>query len=143
MFFSRPCQHAIRALVYLALYGEGAWCRVREIAEAEGLPAPALAAVLQNLARAGLVTSQKGPRGGFSLARPGDEATLFQIVEAIDGAPSMSQCAIGLAQCSDDLPCPVHSQVQEIRQRFIEHMQSVTVSDMAVTAANKKRDAAT
>jgi DNA-binding IscR family transcriptional regulator len=52
MFFTRPCQYAIRALVYLATKPEGELCRVKEIAAAESLPAPMLAGILKNLVHA-------------------------------------------------------------------------------------------
>ena len=139
MFFSRPCQHAIRALVHLAAQGEGVPRRVRDIAKAEDLPAPTLASVLQNLVRAGLVRSQKGPRGGFSLARPAEEITLHQIVEAVAGIQSITQCALGLDACSDDVPCPIHNRVQEVRQQLIEYMQSVTVAAMEVAISGKRQ----
>lgn len=138
MFFSRPCQYAIRALVYLASQQEDVLFRVREIAKAEGLPAPTLATVLQNLARAGLVTSQKGPKGGFALARAADDITLYQIVEAVDGMQNLTQCALGLDACSSDIPCSIHGCLYEIRQQLIEHIQSVTVTDLSERVCHRE-----
>ncbi len=131
MFFSRPCQHAIRALVYLASHQDGSLCQAQEIAEAEGLPAPALAVVLQSLVRAGLVKSQKGPRGGFSLARPTTAITLYQIMEACGDTRGLSQCVLGLEVCSDELPCPVHSTFRDIRQQLVHELKSVSVAALA------------
>jgi Rrf2 family protein len=139
MFFSRPCQHAIRALVHLVLHQEEALCTVQEIAKAEDLPAPALAAVLQHLVRAGLVRSQKGPGGGFSLAWPPAELTLYDITEAVDTRRELSQCALGFAVCSEEVACPVHDHLQDLRQQFMAYLQSVTVADMATTVTQKKR----
>jgi Rrf2 family protein len=137
MYFSRPSQHAIRALIHLVLHQGETLCTVQEIANAEALPAPALATVLQNLVRAGLIRSQKGPGGGFSLARPPSELTLFHIVEAVDTRREFFDCAIGLEECSDDTPCPVHDRLREIRHKLMTYLQTVTVADMAVTVAQK------
>jgi Rrf2 family transcriptional regulator, iron-sulfur cluster assembly transcription factor len=137
MFFSRPCQHAVRALVHLAMHQGEMLCTVQEIAKAEELPAPALAAVLQNLVRGGLVRSQKGPGGGFSLARPPAELTLYDIMETVDTRWELFTCAIGLEECSDETPCPVHDRLQEVRQQLVVYLHSVTVADMAMTLTQK------
>jgi Rrf2 family protein len=137
MFFSRPCQHAIRALVHLVLHQGEALCTVQEIAKVENLPAPALAAVMQNLVRVGLIRSQKGPGGGFSLARPAGELTLYQIMEAVDTRRELYMCAIGFTECSDAMPCPVHDRLREVRQQLVTYLQGVTVADMATIVAAK------
>lgn len=139
MFFSKPCQHAIRALVHLVLHQGDTLCNTQEIARSEDLPAPALAAVLQNLVRAGLVRSQKGPKGGFTLARPATELTLLQVVEAVDTKRELYTCAIGFETCSDTMPCPVHERLSAVRQEFMTYLQEFTLADMAVSAAEKKR----
>jgi Rrf2 family protein len=138
MFFSRPCQHAIRALVHLVSHQGEALCTVQEIANVEKLPAPALAAVMQHLVRAGLIRSQKGPGGGFSLARPPSELTLYHIVEAVDTRRELFECAIGFDECSEAMPCPVHDQLREVRQQLTTYLQAVTVEDMAAVVADKK-----
>ena len=141
MFFSRPCQHAIRALVHLVLHRGDALCNAQEIASAEDLPAPALAAVLQNLVRAGLVRSQKGPKGGFVLTRPATELTLLHIVEAVGTRHELYDCAIGFEVCSDAMPCPVHERLSAVRDEFVAHLQALTLADMAGIVAEKKRRA--
>ncbi|HLE81821.1 MAG TPA: Rrf2 family transcriptional regulator, partial [Dehalococcoidia bacterium] len=84
MRFTRPCQYAIRALAHLATHRRGSlYCQAQEIAQAEAIPGPSLAGVLQELARGGLVKSSKGPRGGFRLARPAEQITLYQIMDAV------------------------------------------------------------
>lgn len=140
MIFSRPCQHAIRALMYLGSHQdqENRLCQVQEIAEAEGLSAPALALVLQSLVRHGLVKSQKGPRGGFSLARPTTEIALYQIMEACGDTRGLSQCVLGLEVCSDDYPCPVHVMFRDIRQKLVQELKSVTVADLTHVVLNEE-----
>ena len=139
MFFSRPCQHAVRALVHLVSHQAEALCTVQEIARAENLPAPALAAVLQNLGRARLIRSYKGPRGGFTLARPASEMTLYQIMEAVDTTRELFECALGFEQCADQTPCPVHDCLMKVRQDLIAYLQAITVADMAAIVIQKKQ----
>jgi len=137
--FTRPCQYAIRALAHLATHRRGSlYCQAQEIAQAEAIPGPSLAGVLQELARGGLVKSSKGPRGGFCLARPAERITLYQIMEAVGSLSSLPQCAIGLEECSGDMLCPLHDEWQQVRQRLVGYLQEVTVADMAAALARKK-----
>ena len=140
MFFSRPCQHAVRALVHLVLHRTEVRCTVQEIAKAEDLPAPILAAVLQNLGRAGLIRSHKGPRGGFILARSASDITLYHIMEAVDTTRDLFECAMGFERCADQTPCPVHDRLTAVRQDLIAYLQTVTLADMAAVVRQKKLD---
>lgn len=138
MLFTRSCQYAIRALAHLASYDEGHLCRVEEIAKAQNIPAPFLATVLQNLVRVGLMRSYKGPKGGFCLARPAHQITLYQIMEAVGSLSGLTRCAIGLEDCSGDMLCPLHDRWQSVRQGVIDYLQGVRVTDMATALAQKK-----
>jgi Rrf2 family protein len=97
-----------------------------------------LASVLQKLARAGLVKSYKGPKGGFYLARPPERITLYDIVEAVGSLDNLTKCAIGLEDCKGDMLCPLHDQWQLVRQGIIDYLQRTTVTDMALALAQKK-----
>ena len=143
LLFTRPCQYAIRALAHLATHRGGPlYCQAKEIAQAEAIPGPFLAGLLQELARGGLVKSYKGPRGGFCLARPAEGITLYQIMEAVGSLTTLPQCAIGLEECSGDMLCPLHDEWQQVRQRLVGYLQEVTVADMAAALARKKARAA-
>ena len=85
MLYSRPCEYALRALTYITINIDMELIRAQEIAEAECLPAPFLAKLLQQLARSGVLVSVKGPKGGFGLARPPKEISLMEVVFAVDG----------------------------------------------------------
>jgi Rrf2 family protein len=112
---------------------------VQEIAAAEDLPTPALAAVLQQLGRAGLIRSHKGPGGGFLLARSASDITLYQIMEAVDKTRDLFACALGFAQCSEQTACPVHDRLIDVRQQLIAYLQAVTVADMAAVMMQKRQ----
>jgi Rrf2 family protein len=73
--------------------------RVREVCEVIPASESHLAKVLQRLARAGLVSSSRGPRGGFTLARPAARVTLLQIYRAIEGDAPKHSCLLGRKQC--------------------------------------------
>ena len=84
MRLSARADYALRAAIELADSGEG-HVTAEQLAKAQKIPAKFLEAILTQLRRAGLVRSQRGPDGGFWLARPADEISLADIIRAIDG----------------------------------------------------------
>jgi len=141
MLYSKPCEYAIRAMTYLAGPGGSAPARGEEIARAEHLPAPILGKVLQELVRKGLLESRRGPGGGFRLARRPELITLRDVVAAIDGLDHFVECAVGLERCSEDTPCPVHHVWKGLRAQFMEHLEAVTLAEMAQNVRARKRPA--
>jgi Rrf2 family protein len=147
MIYSRSAEYAIRAFVNLATVPEGKYAMVKNIAAQEQIPAHFLAKILQQLARKGLLRSSKGPTGGFAMRMDPHDVTLLTIVEALDGLAPYQQCASGLAECNDDMPCPMHDSWIALRQRIMDYLGRNSIADLAkalelkkrTIAANKKR----
>jgi Rrf2 family protein len=117
--FSEAASLALHTMALLA--AEPARARpVREIAEALPASAEHLAKVMQRLGRAGLVTSSRGPGGGFALARAPREITLLEVYEAIDGVLDAGGCLLGARVCTG--PCmfgeAVHQANAALQQRL-------------------------
>jgi Rrf2 family protein len=83
--FSLQVQYAVCGVFDLAYNGQGEPVQVRVISERQTIPARYLEQIFQRLRRAGLVTSKRGPGGGYTLARPAGEITLREVVEAVEG----------------------------------------------------------
>jgi len=113
--------------------------RAQEIAEAENLPAPFLAKLLQQLARSGVLVSVKGPKGGFGLARPPQEISLMEVVSAVDGEEGFKRCAVGLAECTDETPCPLHDTWKPLRLQILDYMSGRSLADLAEAMDAKKK----
>jgi Rrf2 family iron-sulfur cluster assembly transcriptional regulator len=129
MLYSRSAEYAIRALVYMARIPEGKYAMTRVIAEEEQIPVHFLAKILQELARKGLLKSNKGPSGGFTLKVPADEIYLLQIVEAMDG-PSLSQSC-------DQVPWILDSW-KALHSRIMESLGQSTVAAVAQALAESR-----
>lgn len=138
MLYSKTCEYAIRAMAYLARQPGGAAARAEEIARAEGLPAPVLGKVLQDLARRGLLKSRRGPGGGFTLARRPELVTLRDVVAVVDGLDHFLECAVGLERCSDEQPCPLHDSFKPLREQVLHYLETTTLEEMARAVARKK-----
>ena len=127
----------LHATAGLAQLDAGATVSAAQLAEHYGVPAAYLAKQLQALVRAGVLTASTGPRGGFRLARPADQISLLQIVEAVDGSSPFYQCneirqrgrgAVPPEQCRK--MCGIAAQMRKAEQAWRASLAAVTVGDI-------------
>jgi len=133
IFFSRQCEYALQAVMYIALKPENEMSSIRELARTLNIPYHFLAKILQDLTRKGLLTSLKGSAGGYMLARPKETITPFHIVEAIDGSSFLNSCLLGFPTCSDEKPCAVHAEWHQLRDKLHNMLKSTNVYDAALS----------
>lgn len=105
-----------------------------EIAENQEIPRHFLSKILQQLVKAGLLESMKGPNGGFKLSKKPEKITLLQIIKAIDGLDIFTQCGIGFKKCSDDHPCPIHHDYKTVRDKVYELFKKKTLKEVIYEA---------
>jgi len=115
--FSKTCEYAIRAVIFLTRESKnGKRVGVKEIAEGIDSPVHFIAKILQELGKKGIVQSLKGPTGGFYMDETSLEHTLADVVVAVDGDKLFHGCGLGLSECSEDRPCPLHFEFKKIRK---------------------------
>lgn len=128
--FSKTCEYAIRAVFFIAhKTADGGRVGIKEIANGIDSPEHFLAKILQDLSRKGIVQSAKGPNGGFYLDAEALKRPLTDIVEAVDGNAIFTGCALGLKQCSEVNPCPLHSQFKFIRSKIHDLLQNTEIGE--------------
>ena len=116
---SKTCEYAIRAMLFIAQKSKsGIKVGVKQIAGAIDSPEPFIAKILQDLGRKGLVSSAKGPTGGFFLDDEGLEQSLADIVYTVDGDKLFTGCGLGLKTCSEKKPCPIHNEFVAVRKQI-------------------------
>lgn len=130
VIFSRQCEYALQAVLYIAEKGTGGYIDIKEISQKLDIPHHFLAKILQSLSKSGLLKSQKGPSGGFALGTDPANITLYQIVEAIDGDEFMTQCVLGLPVCGGENPCPVHEQWGKLRDEIYAMLAGKNIRQM-------------
>jgi Rrf2 family protein len=131
IIFSRQCEYALQAVLYLALQPEGGRVSIKQMTRKLRIPYHFLGKILQDLTRKGLLVSLKGPTGGFALAMPASEITLFHIIEAIDGADFMNSCVLGFSECSGTNPCSVHNSWKNLRDDVYQMLVGRNIAEMA------------
>lgn len=130
--FSKACEYGIRATIFIANAStEGRKVSIPEIAEATNAPAPFTAKVLQQLVKKQIVSSLKGPTGGFFVEPETLQSLqLKSLVEAIDGNDLFVGCGLGLPSCNANKPCPIHHQFKEVRDRLNALLSTTTLQDL-------------
>lgn len=130
--FSKACEYAIRAVLYIAIRSAEGWKPgFKEIAKEIDAPDPFTGKILQKLVKEGVISSNKGPKGGFYLNSENEQVPLMDIVRIIDGKDVFKQCVLGLKECSDKYPCPIHADVKAFRDRLRVSMENQHVRDLA------------
>jgi len=103
-----------------------------EIAKAIDSPEPFTAKILQQLAKAQLIKSNKGPNGGFSLSKQDlKHIKLKDLVLAIDGEGLFKDCGLGLKTCDENAPCPIHHKFRPIRNQIIEMLETTSLKTIS------------
>jgi Rrf2 family protein len=137
MVFSKATGYGIRALAYLAGQPEPGLCGLHEIAEHEQIPPVYLRKVLGELRRHRLLRSVKGIHGGYELARPAKNISLWEVFRVLEPDPYLDGCILGKAACNPDQPCVLHEDWRRVRKELVALLQSKTIEQIA--DATKKR----
>ncbi|MEZ4948078.1 MAG: Rrf2 family transcriptional regulator [Saprospiraceae bacterium] len=130
--FSKACKYGIRAAIFIAVKTrEGQKSGVVEISDTLNVPKAFLAKILQKLVKADLISSTKGPYGGFYLSEENMKKTVDHIITCIDGDDLFKGCVLGLPVCSESNPCPLHEKVYPFREGIYYQMRHQTIADLA------------
>ena len=115
MEITRETDYAIRCVLYLARKKEKV-LMVDEISRNMAIPRSFLAKILQKLTKGKIVTSFRGVKGGFQLAKRPEEISLLDVIEIIEGPVAMNACAVDKKVCSFSGTCTVHPVWVELRK---------------------------
>lgn len=137
VFFSKKCEYALQAILFMAASEDDCICPAEEISKKLDIPKEFLSKILQSLTESGLIESKKGKGGGFKLARHPSKIKLIDIVEAIDGLESFNSCVLGFPNCSDINPCPVHNKWGKLRNQALKMLSEETLEHFKTRTLKK------
>ncbi len=103
----------------------------RELAEETQLPAPFVSKILKSLTRAGLLASQRGSKGGYSLARTPGEISVVEMITALEGPVGITECTIHPGACAQESSCQVRVPWQRINGAVHATLEGITLADLA------------
>lgn len=133
MIYSKTCEYAIRSLSYFVGRDKGTWVTVETISDETGVPGAYVAKIFQCLVQKNILESQRGARGGYSLRTDPSKLKLIDIIRALDDLERslFSNCIMGLHQCNDRNPCPLHPIWMNAKERMLKKLSSCAVSNVA------------
>jgi FeS assembly SUF system regulator len=103
----------------------------RELAEDTQLPAPVVSKILKSLTRAGLLVSQRGSKGGYSLARNPGDIPVVEMITALEGPVGITECTIHPGSCAQESSCQVRDPWQRINGAVHAALEKITLADLA------------
>jgi len=133
---TRKADYALLAMTYLGrTSGKDGVSSAREVAAHYSIPPSVLMNILKTLQREGLIRSVRGPRGGYSLARPTESITFAEIVKAIEGPVRVTRCSGALdgsrpSSCERSPWCPVRGSAQVVQEKLDRVFREVTLADI-------------
>ncbi len=134
MRLTREGDYAVRVMVDLAARTAERPVRRAAIQARQDVPAAYLGKIVQTLARAGLVRTRPGPRGGVWLAAPPEAITLRRVIEAVEGPIALNRCVTTPSQCPRDRVCPVHPVWLRLQALVVRELDGVTLAELAAAA---------
>lgn len=130
---SNSSKYAIKAVLFLALEShKGNKITVKDISKPINVPQAYVAKLLQELARANIISSLRGARGGFYLSEDNLKNTVIKIVSVIDGEKKLNACMLSLEKCDEDKPCPLHYILSPSRNNILDHLKDKTIKELAL-----------
>lgn len=138
MQLTRAADYAVRVMIHLAGMPPGARASRAGLAEAAECPEQFLSKVLQSLTRSGLVTSHRGNTGGFELPEAKRNATLLEVIEAIEGPMRLNLCLTSNHTCTRQLWCPAHTVWAEAQNAMVAVLEKSSIGEMAKEAATRR-----
>ena len=116
---SITCKTGIRAVLFLATrLKSGDKYSIQEIAAGVEGNEHTLGKLLQQLVKKGVISSSKGPTGGFFMTPDQVKAPVLKVVLALDGDELFTACGLGLPHCSASKPCPLHTAYAKVRDQL-------------------------
>ena len=129
--FSNITKYGFRAVIYIGLHGsKESKLEAKKIAEKLDIPAPFLAKILQTLSRNSIVCSVKGPGGGFYISDKNKGISIMEMITCLEGKDIFKTCVLGLPECGNANPCPMHYEIAKYREGLSEFILSSTIGNL-------------
>ena len=131
MFLSKSFGYALRGILYIAvMQDEQRKVQIDEIATKLSVPKHFLGKIMQQIVKAGLLKSTKGPYGGFALTSETLNTPVIKLVEVTDGMEQFSMCVLNLKYCNSLNPCPLHYEMEEVKKNYLNVFSKNTFGDL-------------
>jgi Rrf2 family protein len=127
---TKKADYGLIAMRHLAEHADLGACSAKDLAEMYSMPQEALAKILQKLTKAGLLISQYGTNGGYTLARDPRRISAFEVIRAIDGPLFITSCSAATEDCEQSDRCTVRGPLLKVSRSIEEVLNRLTIWEM-------------
>src|SRR6202161_1449082 len=127
---TKKADYGLMAMKHLAEQVHQGACSAKDVAEAYGIPQEALAKILQRLAKVGLVRSQHGMNGGYTLTRDPKMISAFEVIRAIDGPLFITSCITVRGECDQTDRCTIREPLRRVNESIEQVLRRISISEM-------------
>ncbi|SEP70294.1 transcriptional regulator, BadM/Rrf2 family [Hyunsoonleella jejuensis] len=134
---SNSSKYAVKSVLFLAIHSSKKnKIMVKDISAPINVPQAYIAKLLQELSRENLISSTRGPKGGFYMSEENRNQPVFNILRIIDGEERLSNCMLSLDKCNEEKPCPLHEILSASRMKILARLKKTTIKDLAEDVKN-------
>ena len=127
---TKKADYGLMAMKHLAEHAQDGACSAKDVAESYGIPPEVLAKILQRLAKAGLLHSQHGMNGGYTLARGASEISAYEVIRAIDGPLFITSCITVRGECDQTERCTIREPLRKVNQSIEDVLKKIKIAEM-------------
>jgi Rrf2 family protein len=127
---TKKADYGLMAMKHLAEHAHEGSCSAKDVADAYSIPQEALAKILQRLVKAGLLQSQHGANGGYTLARAASQISAFEVIRAIDGPLFITSCITVRGECGQSGRCTIREPLRRVNESIEQVLRRITISQM-------------
>jgi Rrf2 family protein len=127
---TKKADYGLIAMRHLAANADLGACSAKDLADMYTLPQEALAKLLQRLTKAGLLQSQQGTNGGYTLARHPRYISALDVIKALEGPLFMTSCTTAKGSCEQTSKCTVREPLRKVSKSIEEVLGRLTIADM-------------
>jgi Rrf2 family protein len=127
---TKKADYGLMAMKHLAEHADHGACSAKDVADAYGIPSEALAKILQRLVKAGLLNSQHGTNGGYTLSRDASKISAFEVIRAIDGPLFITSCVTVRGECDQTDRCTIREPLRRVNENIEQVLRQITISEM-------------
>jgi Rrf2 family protein len=138
---TKKADYGLMAMKHLAEHAHEGSCSAKDVAESYGIPPEALAKILQRLAKAGLLHSQHGINGGYTLARDAHDISAYEVIRAIDGPLFITSCITVRGECDQTQRCNIREPLRKVNQSIEDVLKRIKIAEMTEMNDGSGRDA--
>ena len=127
---TKKADYALMAMKDLAEHAQDGSRSANDVAASYGIPPQVLAKILQRLAKAGLLHSQHGIKGGYTLARAAHTISAFEVIQAIDGPLFITSCVTVRGECGQTERCTIREPLRKVNQSIEDVLKRIKITHM-------------